>query len=134
MSTGSGRPATTRLLATPDPDDGEKDDSLPAGWRRLLARCTGRKIENRLPDFTAVLAELEQVTKQAGTEKAEEKKLGGVSEFESDMKEALEEMQTKGDTKGLLRGDRGQFVLASGNRQQKKGIWLRSGFCPVACN
>jgi len=85
---GFGKTCYYALLATPDPDDGEKE-SLPDGWRRLLARCTGRKIDNRLPDFTAVLAELPQVIKPG-------------SELERDMKDALEEGRTKGSTRAYF--------------------------------
>jgi tRNA A-37 threonylcarbamoyl transferase component Bud32 len=57
---GFGKTCYYALLNTPEPDDMERD-SLPEPWRRLLSRCTGRTIANRLPDFAVVVAGLREV-------------------------------------------------------------------------
>ena len=60
---GFGKTCYFALFGTPEPDDVEKE-SLPKPWRRFLSQCTGRKLENRLADFTAALAELTAIKTQ----------------------------------------------------------------------
>ncbi len=57
---GFGKSCYFAMLGTPEPDDAEKD-RLPDCWRRLLSRCTGRKLDYRFLDFAAVLTGLSQV-------------------------------------------------------------------------
>jgi tetratricopeptide (TPR) repeat protein len=64
---GFGKTLYYALLGTPDPDDVEKD-GLPDRWRKLLRVCTGRKLENRLPDFAAVLTSLSTIAIEPGPE------------------------------------------------------------------
>ena len=59
---GFGRMAYYALLRTPQPDDVEKE-LLPEAWRKLLSKCTGNKLVNRLPDFASVLAGLAEIAK-----------------------------------------------------------------------
>src|SRR5205823_937933 len=57
---GFGKTCYFALLGTPEPDDGEKE-TLDEAWRKLLSRCTARKIESRLHDFGVVLERLREV-------------------------------------------------------------------------
>jgi serine/threonine protein kinase len=61
---GFGKTCYFALLGTPEPDDVERD-TLDQNWRRLLSQCTARKIENRIKDFTAVLARLDEIAHPA---------------------------------------------------------------------
>ena len=64
---GFGKTCYYALLATSEPDDVERD-GLPEPWRKFLARCTGRLLANRLPDFAAVLAGLAEVRQQTAVQ------------------------------------------------------------------
>ncbi len=63
---GFGRTCYYALLGDPEPDDVERE-GLPDGWRRLLSRCTGRKLENRFADFSTVLAGLTGISQSPET-------------------------------------------------------------------
>src|SRR5262249_44222577 len=51
---GFGKSCYFALLGTPVPDDEEKE-SLPESWRKLLSKCTSRKVDKRLQNFAEVL-------------------------------------------------------------------------------
>jgi serine/threonine protein kinase len=61
-----GRTSYFALLGDPEPDDDDKH-TLPEGWRRLLSRCTAKKVSGgrRFQGFAEVLAELRNLGTQA---------------------------------------------------------------------
>ncbi len=61
---GFGKSCYYALLGTSHPDDVEKD-TLPEGWRKFLAKCTGRTLANRWQNFAEVLAGLVELSKPA---------------------------------------------------------------------
>lgn len=63
---GFGRVGYFALLCNPEPDEDEKE-TLPDGWRRLLAGCTARNLAKRLPNFDAVLERLQQIPADTAT-------------------------------------------------------------------
>ena len=85
---GFGKSCYYALLKTSEPDDVEKD-SLPEPWRKFLGRCTGRLLDNRLPDFAAVLAGLTAIRLQ-GAKVGPADSAGGVaSQAKTDWNDAL---------------------------------------------
>ena len=57
---GFGKLCYYALLATPEPDETEREE-LPEGWRKLLGECTARLPDRRPADFGVVLERLQQL-------------------------------------------------------------------------
>jgi len=100
-----GRTCYYALLGTPEPDDEEKE-SLPTGWRKLLAACTARTIARRIPNFQIVLDRLGSLMKAPPAVESADKKPATAGTPRGEAEKAL----------GYL--ERGMIFRQQGNHDQ----------------
>jgi serine/threonine protein kinase len=68
---GFGKTCYYALLKAPDPDY-EEQETLPENWQRFLRKCTRKDAAKRLPDFAAVLTELDALPHRGDDDGTEE--------------------------------------------------------------